>query len=127
MPCSDPLREKAAVTVIELAQTIGARVLLPGKAGSGEIARIYAGDRMSDLLEQAAADTLLVTRLSNPHLAHVAELMDVPGLCLVQGTTPEPGLLAAAAACGTALLVSPVSLEDTCSRLERCLRERKDA
>jgi hypothetical protein len=107
---------------MELAQTIGARVLLPGKAGGGEIARIYAGDRMSDLLEQAAADTLLVTHLANPHLAHVAELMDVPGLCLVQGITPEPGLLAAAAACGTALLVSPVSLDDTRSRLERCLQ-----
>jgi hypothetical protein len=115
------------MTVMELARTIGARVLLPGKAESGEIARIYAGDRMSDLLEQATADTLLVTHLANPHLAHVAELMDVPGICLVQGVMPEPGLLAAAAACGTALLVSPVGLEDTRSRLECCLKARQGA
>jgi hypothetical protein len=111
-----------AMTVMELAQNIGARILLPGKPGTGEISRIYAGDRMSDLLEQASSDTLLVTHLANPHLAQVAELMDVPGICLVQGVTPEPELMAAAAACGTALLLSPVGLLDTCSRLERCLK-----
>jgi len=115
------------MTVMELAQTIGARVLLPGKAGHGEIARICAGDRMSDLLEQAASDTLLVTRLSNPHLARVAELMDVPGICLVQNIAPEPGLLSAAAACGTALMVSPLELEETCRRLERGLLAGKKA
>jgi len=113
-----------AMTVMELAQSIGARILLPGKPG-GEISRIYAGDRMSDLLEQADARTLLVTHLANRHLVQVAELMDVPGICLVQGVDPEPGLLAAAAACGTALLLSQAGLQDTCSRLERSLKERR--
>jgi hypothetical protein len=113
------------MTVMELAQSIGARVLLPGKPGGGEISRIYAADRMSDLLEQADARTLLVTHLANQHLAQVAELMDVPGICLVRGVDPEPGLLAAAAACGTALLLSQAGLRDTCSRLERSLKERR--
>ena len=113
------------MTILELAQSIGVRVLLPGRPGGGEINRIYAGDRMSDLLEQADAETLLVTHLANPHLAQVAELMDVPGICLVRGVDPEPGLLAAAAACGTALLLSPDGLRETASRLERSLKGQR--
>ena len=65
---------------------------------------MYAGDRMSDLLERARPDTLLVTRLANPHLFRMAELMDVPAVCLVLGEAPGPELLQAADASGIALL-----------------------
>lgn len=115
------------MTVQELARQIGAQLTVPGKSSNSEVARIYAGDRMSDLLEQASADTLLVTRLANPHLFRMAELMDVPGICLVRDRAPEPELLQAAAQSGTALLLSPAGLEQTCRELERCLRAENRA
>jgi len=110
------------MTLQELAGKAGTRLLLPGTRPPGEIARVVAGDRMSDLLEKAGPDTLLVTRLGNPHLFRMAELMDVPCICLVQHPEPDTGLLEAAAASGAALLVSCEGLEQTRARLERCLR-----
>lgn len=110
------------MTVQELARQIGAQLTLAGRNSDSQVTRIYAGDRMSDLLEQASADTLLVTRLANPHLFRMAELMDVPAICLIRDDTPEPELLQAAARSGAALLLSPAGLEETCRELERCLR-----
>ena len=75
---------------------------------------------MSDLIEHAASDTLLLTALNNNQLIRVAELMDVPGICMVSGADPLPELLARACAAGTAILVSPAGLEETCSLLEAC-------
>ncbi len=109
------------MTLQELARRTGTRLVLPGKRPTAEIARVIAGDRMSDLLERAGPDALLVTRLANPHLFRVAELMDVPGICLVRHPEPGPGLLEAACACGAALLLAGGELEDTRAALERCL------
>ena len=109
------------MTVQALALTIGASLVLPGKNPACGIDRIYAGDRMSDLLEQASPSTLLVTRLANPHLFRLAELMDVPAICLVRDAPPEAELLQAAGACGSALLVSAAGMEQTCRLLEQCL------
>jgi serine kinase of HPr protein (carbohydrate metabolism regulator) len=78
---------------------------------------------MSDLLEQAAADTLLVTHLANTHLARMAGLMDVPALCLAGGATPSAELLQAAAEAGTAVLVSPVGAAETLALVQACLDE----
>jgi len=49
------------------------------------IDRVYAGDRISDLLAHASRQTLLVTNLSSALLVCAAELMDVPAVCLVGG------------------------------------------
>ena len=52
---------------------------------SAQIAKIYAGDRVSDLLDQASDTTLLVTNLMSLQLIRLAELMDVPAVCFVNG------------------------------------------
>jgi hypothetical protein len=104
--------------VKELAELIDARLHLGTCSGDSEISRVHASDTMSDLIEHAAADTLLLTTLNNNQLIRVAELMDVPGICLVSGADPLPELLARARAAHTAILVSPTCLEDTCRLLE---------
>ena len=109
------------MTLEELARRTGTRLVLPGRRPDAEIARVVAGDRMSDLLERAGPDALLVTPLANPHLFRMAELMDVPGICLVRHPEPGPGLLEAACACGAALLLTGGELDDTRLALERCL------
>lgn len=101
-----------------LAELIDARLHLGGCSGDSEVSQVHASDTMSDLIEHAAADTLLLTTLNNNQLIRVAELMDVPGICLVSGANPLPELLARARAAGTAILVSPAGLEETCRLLE---------
>lgn len=111
----------------QLAAQIGARVLTPEQLGDPEIERVYAGDKMSDLLSQAGAKTLLVTSLTGPQLLRLAELMDVPAICLVKGASPDPVLLEAAGQKHTALMISPEGMFETCGRLYVCLGGTGDA
>jgi hypothetical protein len=106
----------------DLAHAIEAR-LLPGSGNpEADIRRVYAGATMSDLIAHAASDTLIVTTLNNAQLARVAELMDVPCLCLVNGTVPSPELLAAATGAGASLMVSVAGIEATARSLHEVLR-----
>lgn len=108
----------------DLAAQIGAQILTDGPADL-EIEHIYAGDRISDLLNQAQDRGLLVSNLGGLQLIRVAELMDVPAVCLVNGQAPDERTLCAANDHGTTLVVSPVSMFETCGRLYRCLAASK--
>ena len=71
------------------------------------VAKIYAGDRVSDLLNEASDKTLLVSNLASVQMLRVAELMDVPGICFVNGVEPEAEMIELARHNGTLLMVSP--------------------
>ncbi len=107
--------------VKELAKHIHARLYLGAKPEDLEVVRFHASDTMSDLIAHAAPGTLLVTSLNNNQLVRVAELMDVPGICLVAGSEPGADLLLRAHATGTAILVSMYDMEGTCRSLTECL------
>jgi len=116
---------QGAMKLEELAESLGAKVLNPGAAGERPIGRVYAGDRMSDVLSHATDATLVVTNLSTPHLLRAASLMDVPAICLLNGLEPGRELVDAARESGTALLVSPFDLFETCGRLYAALRSER--
>lgn len=103
----------------QLAQQSCARVLVDSRH---DILRAYAGDRVSDLLTHADDGTLLVSNLPGEQLLRLAELMDLPGLCVVDGQALDAGIIAAAAAHGTGLMVSSVGMFETCGRLFECLQ-----
>jgi hypothetical protein len=107
--------------VKDIAQRIDAR--LHPNAGSDfpDVRRVYGADTMSDLIEHASPDTLLVTSLNNAQLIRVAELMDVPGICLTSGVEPSADLLQRARTVGTAILSSPHDSDETRRRIEECL------
>ena len=105
----------------QLIEVIEARILQPCGREGIEIARVFAGDKMSALLERAGPQTMLVTNLANAQLACVAELMDCPALCLVGGADPESQLLEAAARAKTAVVVCGLDMFETCGRLHRRL------
>jgi len=100
---------------------LGAAVLTPGLPLDTAVERVWAGDRMSDLISAAGPGTLLVTNLDGVQLLRVAELMETAGVCFAQGAAPRPEVVAAAAARGLVLLASPAPLFETCGRLYRCL------
>jgi hypothetical protein len=110
----------------DIAKKIDAHMVPGPNTPDREITRVYAGDRISDLIEQASPDALLVTNIANAQLIRVADLMDVPGICLVNGASPAPELAAAAARNGTRILVSPAGLFETCGKLYRYLSGHED-
>lgn len=109
--------------LLELAVKIGANILTGGHGADVEVHRIYAGDLISDLLDQAGCNTLLVTNLSCSQLVDLAELMDSPGLCLVNNCPVDADALAAAARRGTAIVLSPVGIYETCGRIYQVLNQ----
>jgi redox-sensing transcriptional repressor len=117
----DTLLSEAHMGLQELAGRIGARVLTPHPENAGEVTRIYAGDRVSDLLSEASDKTLLVTNLANLQMVKVAELMEVPGICFVDGVDPGPEIVELAAEDGTLLMVSPLGVFETCGLIYRLL------
>lgn len=108
--------------ISEIAQTIGAKILSQGTGGDPEITNVWAGDKMSDLLNAASSDTLLVTHLNNQQLIRAAELMDIPAICFLHGSAPDAELIKAINRIGTILLSSPFGMYETCGRLYLCLK-----
>lgn len=99
-----------------LVKGIGAHPLTPG-IETNDIHQVYAGDRMSDLLGAVGGGTLLVTHIANQGLLRLIELMDAAALCFVNGVYPDEILVEAARDSGTALLVSPFDMYETCGRI----------
>ncbi|MBN2307750.1 MAG: hypothetical protein JXR94_02195 [Candidatus Hydrogenedentes bacterium] len=108
-----------------LAREIGAELCSAGAGEMAEIERVYAGDRMSDLLHEVDDHTLLVTNLAHRVLIRPIELVDVAGICLLNGATADPELVAAAAEHGAVVMVSPDGMYETCGRLYAALEGRK--
>jgi len=121
MQTIDSLLAKANLKLEDLARKIGARVLTPGPLGKAEVTRVYAGDRVSDLLNEASDKTLLVTNLANIQMVRVAELMEVPGICFVDGVDPEADVVELATANNTFLMVSPLGVFETCGLIYQTL------
>ncbi|HOT22866.1 MAG TPA: redox-sensing transcriptional repressor Rex [Thermoleophilia bacterium] len=113
----ETLLARRAMKLEDLARLIGARIVTPGAPGGTGITKIYAGDRVSDLLNEASDKTLLVSNLASVQMLRVAELMDVPGICFVNGVEPDDELVALAHGTGTLLMVSPDGVFETCGRI----------
>jgi redox-sensing transcriptional repressor len=123
----DALLAGANMRLDELAKKVDARVLTTGSSGSKEVAKIYAGDRVSDLLNDASDKTLLVTNLVNLQMLRVAELMDIPGICFVDGVDPDQEIIELADQRQILLMVSPLGVFETCGLIYQYLvSDQKD-
>lgn len=108
--------------IAELVERTGITLVSPAEEACSEVSRAYAADTISDLIAHASSGTLLVTHLDNPQLARVAELMDAPAVCLVDGAQPGAELRAAARRAGAAVMVSSLGLSETMRVLEELLQ-----
>jgi len=106
------------IKVVDLAALAGMQLISPGTSLEAEVSRVFAAETMSELIAHASPGTLLLTHLDNAQLGRVAELMDAPAICLLDGAQPGKDLLDAAATAGAAVLVSPVGLIETIQALE---------
>ncbi len=110
----ESLLARSRMKLEDLARGIGAVIITPGKPGGTTVAKIYAGDRVSDLLNEASDETLLVSNLASVQMLRVAELMDVPGICFVNGVEPDDEMVQLARENATLLMVSPQGVFETC-------------
>jgi len=116
------LCDRVLMKVSDLAAQAGMQLVSPAADAGVEVCRAYAADTMSELIAHASSGTLLVTHLDNAQLARVAELMDAPAICLVDGAQPGHELLDAARRAGTAVMVSGLGMADTVRAFEELLR-----
>lgn len=121
----DSLLDGAGLSLEDLANRIGARIIVSGDQCKTNVTKIYAGDRVSDLLHEASEKTLLVTKLANLQMVRVAELIDVPGICFVDDTDPSAEITGLAQKNGTLLMVSPLGIFETCGLIFQNLSEKK--
>ena len=105
------------MTLGRIALILNAKIYTPADPDTAEADRVYAGDKMSDLLNESSACTLLITNLNNQQLMRAAELMDVPGICLVRGAVPDRETVDALLESGTVLMSSPHGMFETCGIL----------
>ncbi len=103
----------------ELASSAGARIVVHAqRAASLRIARVFASDKISELLHHGGPDTLLLTTLANPHLLRAASLVGAPALCLTGGGDIPPSLRAGAEAHGIVLLHTLDNLAQAMARFQ---------
>jgi hypothetical protein len=105
----------------DIAAGIGALIPPGQEKFDADIRRVIAGDRMSDLLSQADETTLIVTNLAGLQLMQLAEIMDVPGVCLLRANAPVPELARSPDWCSTLVMISPHGMYRTCGRLHSLL------
>jgi hypothetical protein len=77
-----------------------------------EVSRARAANTVSELLMCGGPSTLLVTELAGSHLVRVAELLDVPCLCLLGPNAPSARFVEAAARVGTVVLRAEGRLDE---------------
>jgi predicted transcriptional regulator len=106
-----------------LVEKFGGSILTNGNSPKVDIERIYAGDRISDLLNQANQNTLLVSNLASQQLLRMVHLMEAAGLCLVNGMHPDDEMIELANQNNTTLIVSPYDMFETCGRIYRCMSQ----
>lgn len=87
------------------------------------IIRAYCADLMSDVLAFSIGNSLLITHLTNAQVIRTAEVADIKAIVFVQSKRPDIETIALADGKKIPLLVTNLSMFDTCGRLyERGLR-----
>ena len=109
------------MTLTEIADRIGLKVLA-GTAGLGrEATGGYAGDLLSDVMAHSQAGQVWITLQGHLNVVAVAVLRELSGIIITGGREPAADTLAKAEAEGLPLLQSELSAFELCGRLHRLL------
>lgn len=82
-----------------------------------EVLSCHASDLMSDVLTYSGEGSLLLTGLTNAQVIRVADLSDFAAVCFVRGKKPQPEAVQLAKEREIPLLVTPLSMYESCGRL----------
>jgi predicted transcriptional regulator len=98
------------------AEWLGYKTNRKGSSGT-EILSCHASDLMSDVLTLGGVGSLLLTGLTNAQVVRGAEVSDFAAVCFVRGKTLRPEVVQLAKEKEIPLLVTPLSMFESCGRL----------
>jgi len=100
------------VNIQDITKTLGIEIIVKGE--KIEIEKVFAGDRISDLIHSADEKTLIVTHLNHISLVQLFNIFEVPAICLITDTDPIFELIESAKENKAFLLVSSLEMYETC-------------
>lgn len=98
---------KGNMKLKKLTEKLNARIVSAPHNEEIEIKNFYAGNKISELLNEACSSTVVVSSVINHHIIRVAEILDIPAICLTNNFTPDEEMTKCAEEVGVSLLVSP--------------------
>jgi len=102
-------------------KTIVRELALEVRAAAGNLERPvtggYASDLLSCVMAKAQAGNLWVTLQGHPNIVAVASLLNLAGLVVTEGVTPDPATLSRAEEEGIPILTTPLTTYTVVGRL----------
>lgn len=105
------------MTLGEISGILGALVITKSTDMNREIGRAYCADLMSDVLAFSVTQSLLITGLTNVQVVRTADVADIKAVVFVQNKKPDIDTIAMADSKNIPLLVTSLSMFETCGRL----------
>lgn len=104
----------------EVVEMLGAKVLCGEEfLDSITVECAAASDLMSDVLAFAKPGSLLLTGLTNVQIVRTARMLDMPAIVFVRRKCPPEETISLAKSLGIPLLLSPLSMYESCGILYR--------
>jgi len=113
------------MTLVEIRDILNATVITDKTSLKNSVESVYCADLMSDVLSFSVAESLLITGLTNAQVIRTAEMAAIDMIVFVQGKRPALQTINLAEEKNIPLLVTDLSMFDTCGRLyEKGLRSQ---
>ena len=95
------------ISLREVAEELEVQVVTGEGALNRPVAAGYATDLLSCAMNRAKKDYIWVTLQAHVNVVAVASLLDLSGVIITEGNTPDPDTIARAESEGVALLLTP--------------------
>ena len=105
------------MTLKDVAKLLNAEILVCEDGCDVEVKTGFAADLLSDVLAYAKEGTLLITGITNPQIVRAAEMLELIGIRVVRGETPDTETLKLAQTKGIPLMVTKYIMFESCGRL----------
>lgn len=105
------------MTVADVRNILGARVLVGEERLDQEVRSACGADMMSDVLAFSKDHTLLLTGLCNPQVIRTAELLDIVCIIFVRGKKPDERTLELARQTGLVVMETGHRMFSACGML----------
>ena len=120
-------KEGEGMTILEVKETLGARVLSGEEWLDKEVHTACGSDMMSDVLAFVKDQAVLLTGLCNPQVIRTAEMMDIVCIVFVRDKKPDEEMIRLANEREIPLLATGHRMFSACGMLyEKGLRGGKD-
>jgi hypothetical protein len=97
------------MTLEELRRQLALEVHAAAGQLGAEVTGGYASDLLSCVMARAQAGNVWITLQSHPNIVAVASLLNLAGIIITEGVTPEPDTLGKAEEQGVPILTTPLT------------------